>query len=149
MNVEACFFEDDGATPNNPRLPLLLMRGTPAMKAVDPAAWLERKFISNGWTATWRWTVYPYHHYHTTSHEVLGVSRGTAILQLGGEGGRHFEVSTGDVIVIPAGVGHKRIDSTRDFQVVGAYPDGKEPDLIRSGEEDTASALRRISSMAA
>ena len=37
----------------------------------------------------------------------------------------------GDVIVIPAGVAHQNIGSSADFAVVGAYPDGREWDLLR------------------
>ena len=51
----------------------------------------------------------------------------------------------GDVIVIPAGVGHKCLNASHDFEVVGAYPNGIEPDLIRPGEGDLDSQRRRIS----
>ncbi len=144
MNVETCLFADDGETPNHPVLPLVVMHGTEGTGVLDPAAWFEERFQSHGWGATWRWTVYSYHHYHTTNHEVLGVSRGEATLKLGGRHGRIFLMTVGDVIVIPAGVGHKRLDSTKDFQVVGAYPGGMEPDLIRSGEGEIKAARERI-----
>ena len=58
--------------------------------------------------------------------------------------GGEFHVRVGDVIVIPAGVGHMRLDSSGDFQVVGAYPRGEEPDLICSGDDEIAMARRRI-----
>jgi len=144
VKVETRLFADDGKTPNHPLLPLVVMRGTGAQDAPDPAAWFEQRFQSHGWGGVWRWTVYPYHHYHTTNHEVLGVARGEATLELGGEHGAVFQVAVGDVIVIPAGVGHKRLASTEDFQVVGAYPEGREPDLVRSGEGDIQAARERI-----
>ncbi len=143
--IETRFFPDDGRTPNNPRLPLVVMRGTPAAEEDDPAAWFERQFTAHDWRATWRWGVYPYHHFHSTNHEVLGVSKGHARLMLGGENGAEFSVGVGDVIVIPAGVGHMCVSASDDFEVVGAYPGGKEPDLIRSGEGDIAAAHQRIS----
>ncbi|MCW1883143.1 hypothetical protein OKA04_00280 [Luteolibacter flavescens] len=142
--IETRFFADDGRTPNNPTLPLLILRSTGAADADDPAAWLEKTFTSNGWSGTWRWGVYPYHHYHTTTHEVLGVSRGTATLMLGGEAGEKFEVHVGDVLVLPAGVGHMAVSSSEDFQVVGAYPGGGKPDLLRSGEGNIDAACGRI-----
>lgn len=43
-------FEDDGTTPNNPTLPLLLYRGAvELLDAFDPAAVFERLFAVNGW----------------------------------------------------------------------------------------------------
>lgn len=143
--IESRIFPDDGNTPNHPTLPFLLMRGTAPTGTADPAAWFEKHFEANGWGATWRWTVYPYHHFHSTNHEVLGVARGNATLLLGGENGGTFDVGLGDVIVIPAGVGHKRLESSEDFLVVGGYPDGEEPDLIKSGEGDIDAARERIS----
>ncbi|RYD18540.1 MAG: cupin [Verrucomicrobiaceae bacterium] len=141
--IEARLFADDGRTPNNPKLPLVVMRRTAAASAADPAAWFEETFSSHGWSGTWRWTVYPYQHFHSTNHEVLGIFRGTATLMLGGEQGAEFEVSVGDVLVLPAGMGHMRVEASDDFQVVGAYPGGKEPDLILPGY-DLLSARRRI-----
>lgn len=142
--VEAHIFADDGSTPNHPALPLLVFRETGAEKDENPASWFERRFVAHDWGSPWRWTVYSYHHYHSTNHEVLGVSRGSARLMLGGESGVEINVGPGDALIIPAGVGHKRIAASTDFQVVGAYPGGREPDLIVSGEGDISTARQRI-----
>jgi len=92
---------------------------------------LEQCFAGNDWTNSWRNGVYSFPHYHSTSHEVLGVYSGTANLRLGGQHGRNVEVHAGDVIVIPAGVAHQNLNATEDFGVVGAYPDGRGWDLLR------------------
>lgn len=140
-------FHDDGGTPNHPVLPVMVMQGTPAANTTEPAEWFERRFHQNGWGATWRWTVYPYQHYHSTNHEVLGVSCGNATILLGGEEGVEVRVGIGDVIVLPAGTGHKRVSSSGDFQVVGGYPGGCEPDLLRPGEGDPREIRRQIAAV--
>lgn len=136
LQVETRLFADDGETINNPSLPVIVMRGTEAKGSDDPATWFERCFARHGWGASWRWGVYPFHHYHSTNHEVLGVASGEADLMLGGRGGGCFNVQAGDVIVIPAGVGHKCERCSSGFLVVGAYPWGRYPDTVRSGEGD-------------
>lgn len=45
-------------------------------------------------------------HYHSTTHEVIGVNKGQVTLKIGGKEGRFFTIKSGDVILIPAGVGH-------------------------------------------
>lgn len=127
--IEVLAFPDDGETPNHPVLPALVMHSDEAATADDTAAWFEETFVSHGWSSTWRWGVYDYQHYHCTNHEVLGVAAGSATILLGGASGREIEVGRGDVIVIPAGVGHRCLESGEDFLVVGAYPRGESPDL--------------------
>lgn len=122
-------FTDDGETPNHPYLPALVMHSDEAASNSDPAAWFEETFVSHGWSAKWRWGIYDYQHYHCTNHEVLGVASGQARVLLGGVRGREVEIRVGDVIVIPAGVGHRCLEASEDFLVVGAYPRGESPDL--------------------
>ncbi|HET8725884.1 MAG TPA: cupin domain-containing protein [Alphaproteobacteria bacterium] len=125
-------FDDDGRIPNNPVLPLVIYRHVLGPKG-DLAAGFEEAFSANGWRGGWRNGIYRYHHYHSTAHEVLGIARGTARVRLGGERGATLTVEAGDVVVIPAGVGHKNLEASPDFLVVGAYPEGQEADL-RTGE---------------
>ena len=83
----------------------------------------------NGWTGSWRNGIFDWHHYHLTTHEVLGCYAGHATVMLGGERGQRVELAAGDVVIIPAGCAHKRLAASGDFAVVGAYPGGAAPDM--------------------
>lgn len=134
-------FDDDGATPNNPDLALLLHKRAIETTGGDDAARVEAMFAANGWVGLWRDGVYPFHHYHSTCHEALGVASGWAEVRFGGEQGETVRLGPGDVAVLPAGTGHKRIEASDDFLIVGAYPPMQPYDLIRSdetGEHDAA-----------
>ena len=138
--------KDDGIFPNS-RLPLVLYRLAVKLAGHDPAAVFEQLFAANGWDGSWRNGIYSFHHYHSTAHEVLGVYRGSARVQLGGERGVVHDLGPGDVVIIPAGVAHKNLGSTGDFGVVGAYPQRQIPDMNygRPGERPrTDSNIRRI-----
>ena len=97
--------------------------------------WFERRFALHGWTGSWRDGVFDWHHYHLTTHEVLGCYAGRAILLLGGEAGQRVTLSAGDVVIIPAGLAHKRLDAEAGFAVVGAYRGGVRPDMQRGEGE--------------
>jgi len=139
-------FKDDGVFPNNV-LPLLLYEQAIATDAEDPAPIFEERFAENNWTNSWRNGVYSFRHYHSTSHEVLGVYRGAATLRLGGQHGNNITVHAGDVIVIPAGVAHQNIGANADFGVVGAYPDGRQWDVLRGRPGERPKADHNIAAL--
>jgi uncharacterized protein YjlB len=120
--------KDAGNIPNN-RLPVLLYQGALELSKEDPASAIEALLHANDWGNDWRNGIFTYHHYHSTAHEALFVYSGSASVQLGGEGGPSETISAGDVIIIPAGVGHKNLGASSDFQVVGAYPPRQHVDM--------------------
>lgn len=115
-------FEDNGIIPNNPDLPVILYPGVFKNHPQE----IEPTFKLNNWRNSWVNGVLDYHHYHSNTHEVLGVRAGSVKLLLGGETGQTIEMKTGDVVILPAGTGHKKLTSSADFEIVGAYPDGKD-----------------------
>ncbi|WP_211747991.1 cupin domain-containing protein [Paenibacillus sp. Marseille-Q4541] len=120
LEARTYHFKDDGAIPNHPELPVILYPGV--FHGQEHKT--ETIFNKHNWQNSWTGGVFPYHHYHSNAHEVLGVIQGSVKLHIGGEKGMILTASAGDVLVLPAGTGHKRLESSRDFQIVGAYPDG-------------------------
>lgn len=138
-------FEDDGNIPNS-HLPLLVYRQVLGAKDVSAEA-IEALLATGGWPPRWRWSIYPFHHYHSTAHEVLGVASGSARVLMGGAEGKELEIAAGDVIVIPAGVGHRKLAESRDFLVCGGYPPDSEVDLLKGAPEDRPQALANIAAV--
>ena len=138
-DVRPIVLQDDGTFPNN-RLPLLLH----AQAVPADAEAIERLFTANDWPSAWRNGVYQYHHYHSTAHEALGVYSGSATIQFGGPKGSSETIRAGDVAVIPAGVAHRCLESSADFRVVGAYPQGQSWDMCYGKKGERAMADRNI-----
>ncbi len=112
--------------------------------AQDPAAVFEDLFEANGWKDSWRNGIYDFLHYHSSTHEVLGVARGHAQVRFGGDGGKIVQLRAGDVVILPAGTGHQRISASRDLLVVGAYPPSGTYDECQGSGEEHARALESI-----
>lgn len=138
----AFHLEARGFVPNNPRLPVVVYEAAFPSDEDDLAATMEKRFQDNGWPPHWRNGIYDYDHYHTQGHEVLGIAAGSAELVLGGDGGRTVTVRAGDVLLLPAGTGHRRVSQSDDFVVVGAYPPGQEADIVR--REASPAMLKQI-----
>jgi uncharacterized protein YjlB len=141
MELETWYAPPGERIPNHPRFAVLLYRG------VDPAAAgagaARTLFADHGWGGAWVDGVLPFHHFHSTSHEALAVVAGRATLELGGPEGRAFDVAAGDVVVLPAGTGHRRARAEPAFTVVGAYPAGQEDyDLLRGDDPAEVTAAR-------
>jgi uncharacterized protein YjlB len=160
--VDYVTLADDGIFPNNEKLPLLLYRRPFQEKRMGPE-FFEELFRKNGWGGSWRNGIYGMHHFHSTAHEVLGIYRGWDEVQMGGENGITVQVRPGDVVVIPAGVAHKRLESKRPrgfrisrrvsrqsepaLGVVGAYPAGQEWDMCYGNTDERERTLQNIGSV--
>jgi uncharacterized protein YjlB len=138
MQLETWKAPSGDQIPNNPRFEVLLYRGVDVGDA-------QALFAAHGWGGSWVDGVFDFHHFHSTSHEVLAVIAGRATIELGGPQGRAFDVAAGDVIVLPASTGHRRADASGDFRVVGAYPASQEDyDLLRAADD---AARERIAAL--
>jgi uncharacterized protein YjlB len=141
----AFMFRDDGRIPNNPHLPLLYYRDAIGLSGTArPEHMIETLFQRNGWGGMWRDGIFPYVHYHSQIHEVLGIARGGARVRFGGEHGQEFDIQEGDVVLLPAGTGHHGLWASADLMVIGAYPPDGRYDLCRGSEAEHARALESI-----
>jgi len=104
-------------------------------------------FEQNGWGDSWHNGIYDYAHYHSQTHEVLGIARGRARVRFGGAKGRALRLKAGDVVILPAGTGHQRLGGTKDLLVVGAYPPKGKYDECRATpkeHERAQVAIRKV-----
>ncbi|WP_081675066.1 cupin domain-containing protein [Daejeonella oryzae] len=139
--------EDDGVFPNNGYLTMLVYKGALLLQPEDESSVIEKLFESNQWSNSWKNGIFDYHHYHSNTHEVLGVFSGTAELQIGGPQGLRVEVVRGDVIILPAGVAHMCLKKSDDFVVIGAYPEGKIQDMNYGKEGERPAADTNIANV--
>ncbi|MEZ5670735.1 MAG: cupin domain-containing protein [Alphaproteobacteria bacterium] len=140
--IETFLLQPGGGMPNNGRLPLVVFRQALSGTALSPDG-CTALFRANGWQNTWLNGVFPYWHYHLRSHEVLGCVGGGARVGFGGDDGIEAEFNAGDVVVIPAGVGHKRLAQRPGFLVVGGYPPGQDGAVTDPDTVDLAAAIRQ------
>jgi uncharacterized protein YjlB len=128
--------------PNHPRFDVLIYHGVPDARSPETARALLGR---HGWAGSWVDGVFDFHHFHSNAHEVLAVVAGSATIELGGPQGEAFDVTAGDVLVLPAGTGHRRRAAAGGFTVVGAYPRGQEDyDLLREADD---AARERIAAL--
>ncbi len=141
-SVQHFLIPEAGNMPNNTALPLILYKGVVEFGDEEPEKVLQDLIASHQWGNGWVVeSIYHFHHFHSCAHEVVAFARGKGTIQFGGPDGPIVEVEAGDAAVIPAGVGHKRLDDAPGFSVVGAYPpDQKLEDVCVISEEDIAKA---------
>lgn len=127
----------------NSAYPLLYYKS--AFSAGTSPEAISAHFAKHSWIEQWRYGMYHQSHYHSTTHEALGVYKGKAQLQFGmsdqdteEERAKRvvLDVSEGDVIVIPSGVAHRCLTEEGGFSMVGSYPSGaKQWDMNYGGED--------------
>lgn len=130
----------------NSRLEVILYReafilGKQKKKAAQA---VQKVFHKNNWKNAWSDGIYSFHHYHSNTHEAIAVVSGHAWIIFGGPSGRRLRIEKGDVVIIPAGVGHKCTKSSLDFLCVGAYPGGAQYDTNLGTLEDFKKTETRI-----
>ncbi|MEN3791099.1 hypothetical protein [Fulvimarina sp. MAC3] len=149
MTVETHLFSATKDIPNS-YLPLLVVTGE--IEADNATAdGVQKRFRENGWQGTWVYTVFDYWHFHLDGHEVLACVSGEAVVGFGGDeadGGIALPMAPGDTVIVPAGVGHKRLKASDDFQVVGGYPPGQSGTITRAGSVDVEAANAKIAKLA-
>lgn len=140
--AELLFLAEGQDVPNNPALPVVVHRG--AVPAGDAQA-AEALFRRHGWRPAWRNGIHPWHHYHSNAHEALAIVAGRVRVQLGGESGVRLDLAAGDVVVLPAGTGHRNLGADPALLVVGAYPESADPpDQLHGAPEERARAVHAI-----
>src|ERR1700761_9498851 len=133
MRIQKIYFEKAVDVPNS-SLPVLLYRSALALHMTGKADAFRDRFKAAGWVGIWTDTIYDYTHFHSNAHEALGIAEGRVTLRLGGEQGTVFRLKAGDMLVLPAGVGHRRLGEDEGLKVIGAYPRGQSRyDMKRRG----------------
>jgi uncharacterized protein YjlB len=80
MTIETHVLRGNGRIPNS-RLPLLIYRSAFETSPVE----MEAMFRENEWPPDWHssFGVYPRHHFHSDTHELIAVTRGTLVGRFG------------------------------------------------------------------
>ncbi|KAK1477621.1 hypothetical protein CTAM01_15139 [Colletotrichum tamarilloi] len=124
MEVECYLLSSNPDAPNSP-LPVIHYRNVlPEPRNEESVT----EFLTrNRWEKRGTWGHIPIRHFHPNSHECYGIFSGYSTLLIGkiNEGtGQEISVSTGDVIVLPAGTAHSCLESSEDYRYIGVYPEG-------------------------
>ena len=77
MPTDTLTFVDDGDVPNHPHWPMIVYAQAIAPETVQRSEYaFDELFERNGWPVGFRNGIYPFTHYHSNAHEVLGIARG-------------------------------------------------------------------------
>lgn len=144
--VKAIYLRENEPYPNNtlPVLYYLNALGNALEEdytADDVIAFFERNGYDNGWANG----ILDKHHFHSTAHEALACTKGQVTVQLGGPNANIYTLRKGDVVLLPAGTSHKKLDASENFEIVGAYPtNGAQHDMQYGNASDYDAILALI-----
>ncbi len=93
--------DPDPIIPNS-TLPVLIYRAAIAPKN-GKALGFKDLYNANDWHGVWRNGIYDFHHFHSISHEVLGIEAGRAQVRLGGDYRRQCRCRSRRCVDPPAG----------------------------------------------
>jgi len=145
MQTQLIHLEDNGIFPNS-KLPVVVYRNAFAATE-DLRDVFKQYFRQNNWYNFWEAGIFTYDHYHSNTHELMGVCRGSTILQLGGDDGEKVRIEAGDVLILPAGVAHKNLMEENAVTCIGAYPDGRDYDMHYGKSSERPEADKNIASV--
>ena len=125
LQPETLRLKPDGGIPKL-RLPVLIYHD---LETARDAAGAESAFAEHGWRGAWRNGIFSFHHFHPPPTRSWRSSPAACACGWADPPGRSLEVRRGDVLVLPAGTGHRNEGDSGDLLVVGAYPNGMAWDL--------------------
>lgn len=143
MKILQYFLKDDGQFPNS-HLPVLLYKKATKLPLLFKGRRVRALFQKHHWTNNWRSGIYTFPHYHSNTHEVMGVISGQTIIRVGGDNGVKIRIEKGDVVLIPAGVAHQNLRGEKDVICIGGYPQGKDYDMNYGKKEERPAADEKI-----
>lgn len=141
--VEPIFLDENEPFPNNP-LPVLYYENV--LESVFGEDFsgddVLELFKNNGFVNGWTGGILDRHHFHSNAHEALACSAGELRVQLGGPQGRMFTIRKGDVLLLPAGTAHKKLEATEEHEIIGAYPLNDSEYDMQYGDADNYEAIK-------
>ena len=121
--VEPIYLKESKPYPNN-KLPALYYENV--LESILGESYsgqdVMRLLQQNGYTNTWSNGILNQHHFHSIAHEALACTLGELRVQLGGEDEIILTVRKGDVLLLPAGTAHKKLEATEEHEIIGGYP---------------------------
>ncbi|MCF3111710.1 hypothetical protein LL912_23180 [Niabella sp. CC-SYL272] len=128
INPDIFYFREENSIPNSPH-PLLIYRAFFNKTGDACENWLKKKFMINKWFPLPGVPPLDATFYYTNTHVVLGVCAGEAKWQFGGTLGLTMVIEKGDVLVVPAGVALRHLESGTGFKITGAASPGVVPKI--------------------